>query len=70
MHYQQVVTTPRYEDFDMTYNDKNRFAHLGMGWTLENRLGIQNADQSPYINREHIDPRWLDAVGSDPEKAK
>ena len=58
MHYQQVIEQPRYEDFDIQYNDKNVWAHLGMGWTKENRAGPQEADVSPYLSLNNIDPKW------------
>jgi hypothetical protein len=62
---QQVIETPRYEDFNIEYNDKNIWACLGMGWTVENRLGAGNADCSPYLNINNIDPKWLAANGGD-----
>ncbi|GAB7359378.1 hypothetical protein MBLNU230_g6029t1 [Neophaeotheca triangularis] len=65
MHYQQVIDKPRYEDFDIRYHDRNRWAHLGMGWTIENRLGPEKADCSPYINLLNIDPKWYDAIGGE-----
>jgi hypothetical protein len=58
MHYQQVIERPRYEDMHMEYFDKNPWAHLGMGWTVENRAGAQGADCSPYLNINNIDPKW------------
>ncbi|TKA72309.1 putative sterigmatocystin biosynthesis monooxygenase stcW [Cryomyces minteri] len=64
MHYVQVVSSPRYEDFDITYHNKNQWAHLGLGWTVENRT--QGMDSSPYISIDNIDPKWLEAVGSTP----
>lgn len=65
MHYQQVIQTPRYEDFDITYFNKNPWGHLGMGWTVENRKGAQAADCSPYLNLNNIDPKWYEAIGGD-----
>lgn len=65
MHYQQVIEKPRYEDFEIKYHDKNPWAHLGMGWTPENRLGAEKADCSPYLNLNHIDPKWYVANGGD-----
>ncbi|PPJ54899.1 hypothetical protein CBER1_06033 [Cercospora berteroae] len=67
MHYQQVIEKPRYEDFEIKYHDKNPWAHLGMGWTPENRLGAEKADCSPYLNLNHIDPKWYVANGGDGE---
>ncbi|KAK3633928.1 hypothetical protein LTR56_015538 [Elasticomyces elasticus] len=65
MHYQQVIERPRYEDFHIEYFDKNPWAHLGMGWTLEARAGPANADCSPYLNINNIDPKWYEANGGD-----
>ncbi|CAK3851030.1 sterigmatocystin biosynthesis monooxygenase stcW [Lecanosticta acicola] len=70
MHYQQVIERPRYEDFDIEYHDKNRWAMLGMGWTVENRKGAEEADCSPYLNLKTIDPKWYEANGGDLEKLK
>ncbi|EGP86187.1 uncharacterized protein MYCGRDRAFT_60715 [Zymoseptoria tritici IPO323] len=65
MHYQQVIKTPRYEDFNIEYFDKNMWACLGIGYTVENRKGPGEADNSPYLNINNIDPKWLAANGGD-----
>ena len=65
MHYQQVIERPRYEDFDIKRFNSNPWAHLGMGWTVENRKGQQNADCSPYLNLRNIDEKWHAAIGGD-----
>ncbi|PPJ56015.1 hypothetical protein CBER1_03410 [Cercospora berteroae] len=65
LHYQQVIEKPRYEDFQIDYFDSNPWAHLGMGWTVEDRLGPKKADVSPYLCKENIDPRWFAAIGGD-----
>ena len=65
MHYQQVIESPRYEDMEMKYHNKNQWASLGMGWTVENRAGPGNADNSPYLNLKNIDPKWYVANGGD-----
>lgn len=54
-----VIETPRYEDFELTYHDKNPWAHLVMGYSLDNH----NGNFSPYLAEEFIDPKWLKAVG-------
>lgn len=61
---------PRYEDFDIGYFHKNPWAHLGMGWTIENRKGPEHADCSPYLNLRNIDPKWYEAAGGDVEELK
>lgn len=70
MHYQQVIETPRYEDFEIHYHNSNPWAHLGMGWTVENRAGPQAADCSPYLNLKNIDPKWHEAIGGDVEELR
>lgn len=67
---QQVIERPRYEDLELQYHDKNPWACLGMGWTVENRKGVENADCSPYLNINNIDPKWHEANGGDPEVLK
>jgi hydroxyversicolorone monooxygenase len=58
MHYLQVIEQPRYEDFEIAYNNKNIWAHLGLGFTMQNRVGLKEADQSPYLNLQNLDPKW------------
>lgn len=38
------------------------WAHLGMGYTREIRLGREKADVSPYLNLGSIDPKWREAM--------
>lgn len=62
LHYMQAIETPRYEDYDIKYHARNMWAHLGMGYTVENRAGEGEADVSPYINAKNLDPKWLEAI--------
>ncbi|KAB8295057.1 hypothetical protein EYC80_006997 [Monilinia laxa] len=63
LHYMQVIENPRYEDYNITYQNKhNPWAFLGLGFTMENRT--QGADIAPYINEEVIDPKWLEFIKS------
>lgn len=68
LHYQEVIKTPRYEDYEITYRNKNPWQHLGMGFTVANRT--KGMDISPYLKVESIDPDWLRAVGHDEAPAK
>jgi hypothetical protein len=54
-----VIEMPRYEDFELSYHDKNPWAHLGMGYSMDN----YNGNFSPYLGSQFIDPKWLKAVG-------
>jgi len=63
LHYMQVIEEPRYEDYNITYqNRQNPWAFLGLGFALENRT--EGADQSPYLSEQNIDPKWLDVIKS------
>jgi hypothetical protein len=62
--YAEVIETPRYEDFDIEYLHKNPWAHLGMGYAKRNKQ-FPEADVSPYLQLENIDPEWLKAIGYD-----
>ncbi|KAI9372983.1 putative sterigmatocystin biosynthesis monooxygenase stcW [Aspergillus egyptiacus] len=65
LHYQEVIERPRYEDFEISYGDANPWAHLGMGWTMLDRAGGKQADVSPHLCLENIDPVWFEAIGGD-----
>lgn len=54
-----VIEASRYEGFELSYHDKNPWAHLGMGYSVNN----YNENFSPYL-AEFIDPKWLKATGS------
>jgi hypothetical protein len=60
--YSEVIATPRYEDFEISYLHKNPWAHLGMGFAKCN-IAYPDADVSPYLALENIDPKWLKAMG-------
>lgn len=52
-----MIETPRYEDFEIEYWAENRWAMLGMGFTMAERKK-EGADLSPYLQLENIDPKW------------
>ncbi|KAF2237898.1 FAD/NAD(P)-binding domain-containing protein [Viridothelium virens] len=59
LHFNQIMSRPRWEDFHISYIYKNPWAALGMGWTMEWTLDM---DKSPYLNTEALDPLWLEKV--------
>lgn len=65
MHYMKLLDVPRYEDFDIERLSKNPWEFLGLGWTMENRVGPEKADCSPYLCVENVDPKWYEACGGD-----
>lgn len=66
----KLLDVPRYEDFDIASLSKNPWEYLGMGWTMENRLGPEKANVSPYLCLQNIDPKWYAACGGDLEDLK
>lgn len=60
--YAEVIASPRYEDFEIEYQHKNPWAHLGMGYAVCNKK-YPDSDVSPYLQLENIDPKWLKAIG-------
>ncbi|KAL4861469.1 hypothetical protein BDV12DRAFT_191055 [Aspergillus spectabilis] len=52
LHYMETLANPRYEDFDVTYTTKNRFAYLGNGFSQ--REMNPKVDPVFYI-RDHDD---------------
>jgi hypothetical protein len=66
----KLLGVPRYEDFEIQRFGKNPFEFLGLGFTMENRLGPEKADCSPYLSVGEIDPKWWEASGGDVEDLK
>ncbi|KAK7885642.1 hypothetical protein LTR67_009993 [Exophiala xenobiotica] len=59
LHYMELIKTPRYEDFDIKYHHKtNRFNFFGHGFTERDVDFSPDADRSPYLNLENLDPRY------------
>ncbi|KAF8864560.1 flavin-binding monooxygenase-like protein [Acephala macrosclerotiorum] len=64
LHYCQLIEEPRYEDYNITYQNKlNPWAFLGLGFTIEDRkFGKEEVDCSPYLTEDKIDPKWMEEV--------
>lgn len=65
----RVMETPRFEDFDIVYEDSDdMFAYFGNGWTLEDD-GEPDTDKTWYMGRpkREVDPFVIDKLkGTDP----
>jgi hypothetical protein len=66
----KLLGAPRYEDFEIARFSANPWEFLGLGWTVENRLGPEEADVSPYLSVGNVDPKWFGACGGDAEGLK
>jgi len=59
LHFQDVIRSPRWEDWEIKYMNKhNMFAYLGLGFTTIER--DPDADKAPYMNVEKLDPAFYD----------
>ncbi|KAK4499757.1 hypothetical protein PRZ48_007943 [Zasmidium cellare] len=57
LHYCEMIETPRYEDFDIKYeNPANMFAFMGLGFT-RNQVA-ENGDLAPYMNDEVLEKKF------------
>jgi hydroxyversicolorone monooxygenase len=81
LHYCEVISRPRYEDFDIVYAEypgdgegegANQRAPMRPRDNMWAFLGMGNTiggvlkhDPSPYMARDKLDPAWLEAVGCD-----
>ncbi|KAK2747146.1 hypothetical protein FQN57_002403 [Myotisia sp. PD_48] len=60
-HYIELVSTPRFEDYNITYqNKKNMWSFLGLGKVPGNL--VVDGDHSPYLSVDVIDPKWLEEI--------
>ncbi len=58
LQYIEVIKQPRWEDYEIVYqNKKNMWSFLGLGTVLANVM--PDSDCSPYISVENIDPKWM-----------
>ncbi|WEW61449.1 hypothetical protein PRK78_006939 [Emydomyces testavorans] len=61
LHYMEVIKTPRFEDYSITYrNRKNMWSFMGLGNVPSDV--IPGSDHSPYLSVEAIDPVWLNEI--------
>ncbi|KAI9733512.1 MAG: hypothetical protein M1818_007260 [Claussenomyces sp. TS43310] len=58
LHFMQTICTPRYEDYHINYHDGNPWAHLGYGFTVEDRQ--PELSTAPYLNEDAIDDKWME----------
>ncbi|KAF9761613.1 hypothetical protein IL306_003765 [Fusarium sp. DS 682] len=58
LHYRDAIEDPRWEDMEIKYHSKNRFQYLGYGFAPVDLSTEPNADRSPYLQVENLDPRF------------
>ena len=67
LHYMEMLSETRWEDYDIEYRDKkNMFAFLGTGYVRQHRT--PGADLAWYLTPANIDPRWIKEIETYEEK--
>ncbi|KAG9228310.1 hypothetical protein BJ875DRAFT_389653, partial [Amylocarpus encephaloides] len=62
LQYCQITEEQRYEDYNITYQNKRtrNWSFMEFGFPIESQ--IEGSDLCPYISEDHIDPKWLEEV--------
>lgn len=69
LHYCEMVRTPRFEDYEIKYqNKKNMWAFMGLGFT-HNQL-VDGGDLSPYITQDGLEKKFYSFVLSEEEEKR
>ncbi|KAJ4174788.1 hypothetical protein NW754_005212 [Fusarium falciforme] len=60
LHYRVAMEQPRWEDMEIKYHGPNRFQCFGYGYSAVDLSTDPDADRSPYINEDALDPRFYE----------
>ncbi|RMJ12259.1 hypothetical protein CDV36_008116 [Fusarium kuroshium] len=60
LHYRVALEQPRWEDMEIKYHGPNRFQCFGYGYSAVDLNTDPDADRSPYINEDALDPRFYE----------
>jgi hypothetical protein len=61
LHYIEMINNPRWEDYNIEYNEKgNMWRFMGIGMVPQQKKHGQ--DLSYYVHEEDIDPLWLEEI--------
>ncbi|KAH7067984.1 hypothetical protein BKA63DRAFT_423015 [Paraphoma chrysanthemicola] len=58
LHYRDAIEDPRWEDMELKYHSKNRFQYFGVGYAPLDLSTDPDADRTPYLQLENLDPRF------------
>ncbi|KAI1630493.1 flavin-binding monooxygenase-like protein [Exophiala viscosa] len=69
LHYCEMTASPRYEDYEIKYDNKhNMWAFMGLGFT-KNQL-TEGGDLSPYITENGLEKKFYSFVLTEEEEKK
>ncbi|QGI92395.1 hypothetical protein CEK26_005464 [Fusarium fujikuroi] len=60
LHFRDAIQDPRWEDMEIKYHSRNRFLYLGYGFAPIDLSTSPDADRSPYLKLENLDPRFYE----------
>ncbi|EWG54448.1 hypothetical protein FVEG_17322 [Fusarium verticillioides 7600] len=60
LHFRDAIQDPRWEDMEIKYHARNRFQYLGYGFAPIDLSTSPDADRSPYLKLENLDPRFYE----------
>ncbi|KAJ4109431.1 hypothetical protein NW765_004319 [Fusarium oxysporum] len=60
LHFRDAIEDPRWEDMEIKYHSRNRFQYLGYGFAPVDLSTSPDADRSPYLKLENLDPRFYE----------
>ncbi|KAL1964138.1 hypothetical protein VTN77DRAFT_7226 [Rasamsonia byssochlamydoides] len=63
LHYMEMLSNPRWEDYNIEYGNKNNmWGFMGPGHVRQEKT--PGADLCPYLSVENLDPKWLEEIQS------
>ncbi|KAJ4312206.1 hypothetical protein N0V84_010047 [Fusarium piperis] len=60
LHFRDAIEDPRWEDMEIKYHSRNRFRYLGYGYAPVDLSTAPDADRTPYVKLENLDPRFYE----------
>ncbi|KAH6985121.1 hypothetical protein EDB80DRAFT_767984 [Ilyonectria destructans] len=60
LHFRDAIEDPRWEDMEIKYHSRNRFQYLGYGYAPVDLATAPDADRTPYLKLENLDPRFYE----------
>ncbi|PSN66538.1 FAD/NAD(P)-binding domain-containing protein [Corynespora cassiicola Philippines] len=60
LHFRKAIEDPRWEDMEIKYHSRNVFQYLGYGYAPADLSTAPDADRTPYLKLENLDPRFYE----------
>ncbi|KAH7042232.1 hypothetical protein B0J12DRAFT_712700 [Macrophomina phaseolina] len=60
LHFRKAIEDPRWEDMEIKYHSRNRYQYFGYGYAPVDLSNDPDADRTPYLQVENLDPRFYE----------